>query len=819
MTLSANLLNIVSKALFSALATVMCTFILVASESPERIHSQMGEGERFTLTNSVKPALATAKDQGAVGDSLVLPMVTIRFTKSAAQQADLSKLLQLQQNRHSSQFHKWLTPEQYADRFGLNGKDMERVSIWLQQQGFENIQAGRSRSFVTFRGTAAQAQAAFNTSIHNYLTPTGRLHYANATNPQLPKQLSGLVESIHGLHDFAPKPHSRPRLTSSVTGNHFLVPDDWATIYDVKALYNSGFDGTGRSIVIAGQSDIIMADIENFQTNIGLPVKDPQVIEVNSPGPGLQVTNGDMGESDLDLEWAGGIAKGASIIFVTANNVSDAENYAIDNNVADVLSLTYGDCEQDYTATEMMSVNSLFQQASVLGMTVTAASGDQGAADCEATATNSMPTIATNGLAVDVPASSPWVTGIGGTEFSDGSATGGTTYWNSTSNSNGGSALSYIPEMAWNDTTLVASLSGSGGGASKLNAKPTWQTGNGVPADGARDVPDVSFTSSPNQDGYLTCTETGTDTNHTPTCVVGLRVSAAGTFNVEGGTSAASPSFGGVVAILDQKLGGRQGLLNPNLYTLASIATNSESAFHDVTTGNNIVPCRAASPNCTTAAGATSGTLGFSAGAGYDQATGLGSVDAFNLVSQWNDDYKLAPSPATLTVNPGSSGTTAITVSPVGTFTGNVTFSCAVSSNIPSTTCAIPGTVSNGSGSVTLTISAASNATTPWSRHFPALPGLPGNHNLLIYALLAIFIATATTSLLRKQRRLPIAAFCLSTFLVVGLSSCGGGSSTTTTLAGSVATPTPAPAIVGTVTVTATSGSLVNSITIPLTIS
>ncbi len=765
------------KAAFFSFASVILASSLVAADPPQRIHTAINESERFALPDSVRPATLTAKDQGPTNGSKALPLLTLHFAMSSAQKADLLQLLQQQQTRGSSQFHQWLTPEQYADRFGMNANDIKKVTTWLENQGFTQVQTSRSRTFVTFAGTVAQAQSAFHTSIHNYVTNDGVTHFANATPPEFPKALNGMVESLHGIHDFRPHPHlQRPRLTSNVTGNHFLVPDDWATIYDVQSLYNTGIDGSGRTIAIPGQTDLVMSDIETFQSNTGHTVIDPQVILVPySTDPGLQIVSGDLGESDLDIEWAGGIAKGASIIFVTSTNVLNSESYIVDNNVADVLAITYGECEQGYTGSEMASLNSMFQQAASQGITVTAASGDQGAADCD----DSTATYATQGLAVDVPASSPWVTGVGGTEFNEGDTTGATTYWSGTNNGNNGSALMYIPEIGWNDTTTDGTLTASGGGYSTLNAKPSWQAGTGVPNDSARDVPDVAIDASADHDGYVSCTENSTNntnTSYTPTCVVGLRATSGGDFNISGGSSAASPTFAAVMALLDEKLGGRQGLVNPTLYALA---TTSSNAFHDITSGNNIVPClvEASDSGCKGTTGQLS-TMGYSAGTGYDQVTGLGSIDAYNLLNDWNTNavaFTLAASPYSLTIAPGSSGSATITVAPVGSFSGNVTFTCALSSNITNTTCSVPGTVSGGSGTVTVTISPSSSAHTPWWHRLPKAPTGPTNRNFL-FALAAVLFAIGVY-LASKQRRMQALGFAFTVLIVVGITSCGGGSS------------------------------------------
>jgi hypothetical protein len=277
---------------------------------------------------------------------------------------------------------------------------------------------------------------------------------------------------------------------------------------------------------------------------------------------------------------------------------------------------------------------------------------------------------------------------------------------------------------------------------------------------------------------------------------------------VSGGTSATAPSFAAVLSMLVQQSGARLGLINPNLYTLASISSN---AFHDITSGNNIVPCEGATPNCSSTVAAVFGTLGYSAGVGYDQVTGWGSADAYNMVTEWNDDFAMTPTPTTLTINPGSSGTSTINISPHGTFTGTVSFTCTVASTLTATTCSVPGTVSGGTGSVTLTVTAGASARTPWWKQMPKFPG--SRIMFLLSALLLAFSVYVMT----RQRRLQMAGLAFTVLLVVGLSSCGGGSSSTTTTT-TTTTTTPTPSETGNVTITGTSGTLTNSITIAVTI-
>ena len=775
-------------------ALIVALFPLYASaaQPPQRIHGDLSDYSRFAVAGNVRPSLAHAADQGEVDGDTLLPQMTIHFSMTPSQNADLLQLARLQQTKHSDQFHKWLTPEQFADRFGMNEKDIERVKAWLESLGFANVEAARSRNLISFSGTAAQAQNAFHTAIRRY-TLNNSSHFANATAPELPRALNGIVAGIRGLNDFHPKPHARPRFTSSISGNHFLTPDDVATIYDLKALYGNGIDGTGWTIAIPGQTDIIISDIQAFRSAAALSATVPTVI-LTGRDPGTKTTSGDLSEADLDIEWAGGVAKGAQIIYVNSTNVFNSVSYAITNNVADVLSITYGDCESDLGQAEINSLNAMFLQANTQGMTVTAAAGDDGAADCDGGSSNA--TAASQGLAVDFPASSPYVTGVGGTSFAEGSGS----YWSSTNNANSGSALAYIPETVWNEVLSTTSLEATGGGVSIFTTKPSWQIGTGVPNDGFRDVPDVAFAADPSHDGYLTCSNGN--------CVNGFR-DANSNLDVIGGTSAGSPLLGAIIALLDQKTGARQGNININLYALASV---SSDAFHDVTSGNNIVPCVGGSPNCSSTTANVNGTLGYSAGTGYDQVTGLGSVDGYHLATEWPTDLQISISPTSLQVARATTGTATINVTEIS-FSGPVSFTCTVNSPLTNTTCAVSGTATGSGSTATLTITAGASASAPWWHRTPQFPTFNGR---LLWSLAALFLSLSIYLLARKKIRLFSAGFALSLTLCV--CGCGSGSSSSTTVTAASSTTSTPVSETGTIKVVGTSGNFTSSSTISVTV-
>jgi subtilase family serine protease len=795
--------SIAGTFLWAIVPFLMLPIVLSATSVLNPSSLQIEDSSKVPLRGHVHPLIRSAQELGAVDPSQKLSLSLV-FAPSASQQAALQKLLQDQQDPNSPQYHKWITPEQYADAYGLSVAQVESVRAWLTSAGIAVREVAASRNRISFDATAAQAQSLFSVEIRRY-NVNGELHYANSTEPSVPEALSGLVVGIRGLNDFRLKARSvrtrrqipaplNPHFTSSISGDHFLAPDDFATIYDIKALYSSGIDGTGQKLAVAGQTDIKLSDIEAFRTAAGLAANDPQIV-VDGADPGTKTD--DMTEADLDLEWSGAVAKGATIIYVNSSNVINSFDYAITNNLAPVLAISYGNCEADSTNSDMQAMSTMAQQANAQGITITASSGDDGAADCESATS----TTATTGLSVDVPASIPYVTGVGGTEFVEGS--NASQYWSTTNDSLSGSALSYIPAEGWNDTATDKVLSASGGGASTVFSKPSWQTGTGVPSDGQRDVPDVSFSASPDHDGYLICSN--------GSCVTGFR-DASNNLTVVGGTSTGSPSFAGIVALLNQKIAsGGLGNINPTLYALAA---SSPSAFHDVTTGNNIVPCTAGSKNC------TNGSLGYSAGAGYDQVTGLGSIDVFTLASDWQGsvsssapaDFQLTASPTAVTLSGTTSTSSKLTIAPVNSFSGTVTLSCVVPTAI---TCSISPATVTASGSTTVTFGVVSAAVrhgndSRWSAFALNRGFRPGA--LAGYCCLVILAFLAWSARGSKPRTRMTAAMCA--LLIVGvIAGCGGGGGSSSKTVTTTTTP-----VAYTAQITAQSGSLTHTTSIQVTV-
>jgi hypothetical protein len=531
-----------------------------------------------------------------------------------------------------------------------------------------------------------------HTEIHKYLVQ-GKEHWANAGDPRVPAALAPVVAGIASLNNFPRKlfherartfsrskatGEVRPLLTGTCGGQpcYAVVPGDFATIYNVQPLYQAGTDGTGQTIAIVGGSNINIQDVRDFRSAFGLPANDPQVV-LNGPDPGMLDPLAE-GEADLDVEWSGAVARNATIELVASESTEVSFGfdlsalYIVDNNIAPVMSASYGFCELFLGAGGNAFYNALWEQAAAQGITVLVASGDSGSATCDA----GLGTAAQFGLAVSGVASTPFNVAVGGTDFDD--LSDPSLYWNANNNPTTlSSAKSYIPEMTWNDScarsgllngcTVVAQdgsdLVGGGGGPSNCVAstvfsssftcnrgysKPAWQTGTGMPNDGARDVPDVSLFAGGglSRSFYLFCQS---DANP------GGVGCTPFTFQGAGGTSFAAPAFAGIMALVNQKTGERQGNASYVLYPLAAqsgascasssaAVSNAACIFYDAVKGNNSVACQGGSPNCSNTVVGGFGVLvgpkntsspAWTTTAGYDRATGLGSVNAANLVNKW----------------------------------------------------------------------------------------------------------------------------------------------------------------------------------------
>jgi subtilase family serine protease len=662
---------------------------------PSRITGPIDEAHVVTLVGNVHPMARGEFDDGVVSAETPFDRMVLELEPSAAQRAELDSLLEAQHDARSPLYHQWLTPAEYGARFGASAVDLKRVTAWLSGHGFAVEEIAASGRLVVFSGNAGMVKDTFHTEIHRYLV-NGVEHMGNAQDPQIPAALAGVVGGVVSLHDFRRASQSRARTEFSVGlaarpqytsgSTHYMFPADWATIYDLNPLYSEGTKGRGASIAIVGRSNINLSDVASFRSAAGLTANNPTVILVGA-NPGL--VSGDQDESTLDVEWSGAIAPAATVEFVVGKStqatdgVDLAAQYIVNHATAPVMSTSYGSCEQDMGSTELAFYNALWEQAASQGMSAFVSSGDSGASGCDLSSAASGTGKGVNGLC-----SSPYSTCVGGTEFNEGSNTAN--YWSATNSASYESALSYIPEEVWNESGSDngSGLWASGGGASLVYAEPSWQKGvSGTSAtNGMRAVPDVAMAAA-GHDGYI--------------------IYENGSFWAISGTSAASPAFAGLMALVVQARGG-SGLGNANagLYPLVNAAHNP---FHATPSGNNGVP----------------GVAGFAASGGtYNLATGLGSVDGALLVSAWGTgatsgsaDFALTASAASGVVQVGKTGTFTLSVAESGggknavALTSNapagVTASISPTSITPGTTAtvtiAVGPTAAPGAQTITLT--------------------------------------------------------------------------------------------------------------------
>jgi subtilase family serine protease len=682
-------------------AAVILFALLLAPQLPAepisrapRIQQEINSSETALLRGSVHPLVARSRDLGRIEAGFKFEGMVMHFAPSASEQKEIDALLVALQDPKSPHYHQWLTQEQYGALFGLTESDLQRITAWLESRGFTVKAVSTARNNITFSGTASQVEATFQTEMHRYEL-NGETHIANASDLRIPAALAGVVTHVSGLQGFRMKPRikkPKPHFTSYVTGEHFLTPADWATIYNVKAIYNAGYTGTNMHVGIAGQTYFPQSDIDSFRAAAGLAATKLNMVCLsanNSSDPCTGYTAesvGDMGEADLDVEWAGGIAQNATVDFIyygAANQTMGAidalqyaiSTYRVNGAVVPVVSSSYGACELLNSISVRASYDTYFNEAGLQGQTILSAAGDAGSADCDAGP------YATEGLSVDWPGSNPNVVSVGGTTLSDGgdatslyygtdTALGAVPpYWSgSTSADIISSALQYIPEVAWNDTAFEQSLgytdlASGGGGVSSSYAHPSWQaTPTGYTGTVMRFVPDVAFSASPDYVPYLTCTQEFaqgvTDPSQTQggSCYNSTFRDSSGYLSPVGGTSASTPSFAGMLTLLVQKYG-NLGSINPLLYSLASNPTTYASVFHDIVVGNNIQPCVYESPNCVGGSSTTAGNLsGYSTQTGYDLVTGLGSVNGGALMTAIEPPRVISVS--TSSASAGSSATT-----------------------------------------------------------------------------------------------------------------------------------------------------------------
>jgi hypothetical protein len=627
------------------------------------ITEAIDEAQVVVLHGNVHPLAQARYDVGAVPDSFSAERLLLLLNRPAERETALRQFLRDVHTPGSASYHQWLTPQQFGERFGPADADIQAAVGWLSSHGFSVTRVAKSKGLIEFSGTAGKLREAFHTQIHQY-SIAGKSRYANANEISIPAALAPLVHGISPLHNFRAQPYLKavgPALYSRATKKttplwtapnqfptsnpyeYLVAPEDFATQYDLAPLYQAGVNGAGQTIGIINATNIDISLVNAYRQLFNLPGNPPQVL-IDGDDPGT-VEGTDL-EAYLDVELSGAVAPNATVNLYISNgsDLQDPVNLAalraIEDNQASVLSVSFGEWEGYLGEAGNQLWAGLWEQAAAQGQTVLVAAGDYGS---EA----SWPDLSV--LSVSGLASTPWNVAVGGTDFyySDyaSGAASAATLWNQTNDSDLGSLKAPLPEQVWNDALGLDVINGleynetfaGGGGASNCSiyssagvcvsgyAKPSWQAGPGVPADGARDLPDVSLFASDgaNLSAYPICGYEGE-------CAVGAGGEAE--IFLAGGTSASAPAMAGIMALVDQKYG-RQGQAD---FTLYPLARQKPAAFHDITLGNNEVACQPGTPYCAMSASGVYATTVYSAGPNYDLASGLGSVDASVLVSNWN---------------------------------------------------------------------------------------------------------------------------------------------------------------------------------------
>jgi len=660
---------------------------------------------RYTLAGNTRPEANAENDRGKVPDAFAMQHMLLQLQRSPEREQGLKNFIDQQHNSASPNFHRWLTADQFGEIYGPAPRDIETVSDWLRSGGFTVNIVYPSGMSIDFSGMAGQVSAAFGTEIHR-LSVNGEDHIANMSDPQIPEALAPVVVGIMSLHDFRP-PSMRMARAHYTLESQAIVPADLATIYDFKPAFAAGYTGQGQTITLLEDSDLYnTADWDTFRRVLGLSSYNEGSLSTINPAPPKGASNcsdpGAVGadvEATLDAEWASAAAPDAAIVVATCADTTTTSGFVIAaQNLINakvpppIVSLSYGFCEAGTGVAEKAAYNSAYQQAAAEGVSVFVAAGDGGAAACDRNFG-----AATHGIGVSDSASTPYNVAVGGTDFSDTSQGTNNTYWGATNSSTYGSALSYVPEIPWNNSCAGSAVTaffnysvaygpagfcgssiaqengiltvagGSGGpsgcatgvpaanlvvgGSCKGYPKPAWQTGvPGIPNDGVRDLPDVSLFASNGFWGhyYVFCFS---DLSNGGASCSGPPASWAGA----GGTSFSSPIMAGIQALVNEKMGGAQGNPNPVYYKLAASSVAS-SVFHSITTGDIAVNC-SGEINCfgsgfegrgrATPVTGFDGNGGlstssqtyapaFAAASGWNFATGLGSVDAYNLILNWS---------------------------------------------------------------------------------------------------------------------------------------------------------------------------------------
>jgi subtilase family serine protease len=673
------------------------------------VNSPVTEARTATLFGNTRPEAILRNDRGLLPDATPIDHMQLLLDRPAETDAALDRLITDLHDKSSPRFHQWLSAAEFGATFGARDEDIQTVIAWLQSHGFtvNGVQAGRT--MIDFSGTAGQIREAFHTEMHR-LDVHGHAHIANMSDPRIPQALAGIVRGVVSLHDFRPHTNYKPRPAYTFTsgGNTYqaVVPGDLAKIYNLTPLFTAGISGQGQTVVAIEDTNVYStADWTTFRSTFGLSSYTSGSLSQVHPTGSSSCSNpgtvaGAEGEAELDVEWASASAPSAAIELASCADTSSTfgglialQNLINGSSPPAIVSISYGECEAENGATANAAFNSTYKQAVAEGVSVFVSAGDEGAASCDANLSK-----ATHGIGVSGFASTPYNVAVGGTDYGDSYAGTNSTYWSNTNSNTYESALSYVPEIPWNDSCASVLLAtaygysttygssgfcnsttgkedylttggGSGGpsgcatgspsktgivgGTCKGYAKPSWQSVLGNPSDGVRDLPDISLFAANGVWGhyYVYC---DSDTRDDGAACTGAPSGWSGA----GGTSFSSPILAGIQALVNQKQGAKQGLPTIVYYKLASTeygsggssncnstlgnGVSSSCIFYDVTLGDMDVNCtgttdcyRPSGTNGVLSTSSSSYNKAYGTATGWDFATGIGTLNAANLVNNW----------------------------------------------------------------------------------------------------------------------------------------------------------------------------------------
>jgi hypothetical protein len=749
---------------------------IVGQDSRVLITEPIDDSRLITLLGNTRPeARNLQNDRGRVPDDFPMNHMFLQLRRAPESELALKQYMDQQQDKTSPNFRHWLMPAELGQKYGVVDSDIETIKAWLLSHGFTVGYVYPTHMVMDISGTAGQIREAFHTEIHN-LDVNGELHFANMSDPQIPVALAPAVVGLVQLHNFKPHHMAMPRQKNYTLGGgeYPLVPADWQTIYNLSPLYRGGLYGQGQTIVVVEDTNSYGSDFSTFQTTFGLNNYGGTLTTVhpdingNCTNPG---TNGDDGEADLDVEMVAAMAPGAIVELASCTTgTPTTTNFggliAIENLVSAgtppaVISMSYGECEVITGSSANAAFSNAFQSAAAAGTSVFVSSGDDGPAACSGNGSTS----SSHGIGITGWGSSVYNVSVGGTDFEDEyntlkPANGGlpqSTYWASTNGPTYGSAKSYIPEVPWNNSCggyLYYNLQGysaaygstgfcsaggnasTGGGSGGPSGcatgttgttdwvspscagwpKPSWQSVFGNPADGVRDIPDVSLFASNGWWGHDTVV-CWSDPSQTANGSAPCTGSPSG-WSGFGGTSISSPAMASIQALVNQKWHIRAGLPTPTYYSIAraEFGASGNSAcysinqpprrgqasacvFNDITQGDIVVNCttggstkrdcyKPSGDGVTSTGNITSVTKG-AGGSGYNSATCAIAAPNTNTqayVSPQGGTLLSAPTQATCTATVSGGAVTAVTLGNVGTgYTGDPV--CTISGNGTGATC------------------------------------------------------------------------------------------------------------------------------------